>query len=160
MASEQLSPAERLRRLREQHHQLLLIDSHEEAGNLTAETAACYRVHVLRGGSIFGFPLDGPNAAESVKKWEETNRALRQDGRRWLLQHRAEAVGARVSHRAPRQRRANARAPRRRSVRTGSRQAGAPGSSSSDDDPPKPPLVAVPVERFRADVGRWLRGAA
>jgi hypothetical protein len=154
MAPHELNPAERWRRLRRQHHQLDLLDSHEEAGNVTAETAACYRLHVLRGGSIFGLPLDGPNAAESVRKWEETNRALRQDGRRWLLQRHAE-VRHGVGH-LPGRVQAAARAPRRRSVRNGSRKARAPASS----EPEPPPLRVVPVSHFRRDGRRWIEGAA
>ena len=51
---------EELKRLWEQFLQLELIDSHEEAGNLTAKTARGYRLHVLRVGSIYGFPQTGP----------------------------------------------------------------------------------------------------
>jgi hypothetical protein len=56
--------------------------------------------------------------------------------------------------------RSSARASRSRSVRTSSAKARSPGSKAGDDDSSEPPLVAVPVERFRADVRRWLRGAA
>ena len=139
-----------LSKLREQHHQLELIDSHEETGNLTAETAARYRVHVLRGGSIFGFPLDGPNAAESVERWNETSRAIQRDGLRLNLQRTSRVPELRVRNRLSR------RAPRRRTVRRTRAQALAPGSK----DPPDPPLEAVPLSRFRRDVRRWLEGLA
>jgi hypothetical protein len=144
---------EELNRLQEQFRQLDLIDSDEKAGNLTQETAAIYRLHVLRGGSIFGLPLDGPNAAEAVKQWQRTDRALTRDGRLYFLQHsRQTAVAA---ARLPRHRRASGRAPRR-NVRRARAQARAPGSK---DPPPDLPLEAVPLSRFRRDVRRW-KGAA
>jgi hypothetical protein len=127
----QVSP---LGRLREQYHQLLLIDSHEEAGNLTARTAACYRVHVLRGGSIFGFPLDGANAAQFVKRWRQTERALWLAANKQRLSARTER--ARYLPGPSVRKRGSARASRRRRLRTASSRARAPGPKASDDDPP------------------------
>jgi hypothetical protein len=127
----QVSP---LGRLREQYHQLLLIDSHEEAGNLTARTAAYYRVHVLRGGSIFGFPLDGANAAQFVKRWRQTERALCLAANKQRLSARTER--ARYLRGPSVRKRGSARASRRRGVRTAGSRARAPGPKASDDDPP------------------------
>ena len=143
------APAARLGKLHEQYRQLLLIDSHEEAGNLTPKTAAIYRVHVLRGGSIIGFPLDGPNAPEFVERLNETSRAIQRDGLRLNLQRTSRAPELSIRNRSSR------RAPRRRSVRRARAQARAPGSK----DPPDPPLEAVPLSRFRRDVPRSLEGA-
>jgi hypothetical protein len=130
-----------LARLREQLHQLVLIDSLEEDGVLTVETAMCYRLHVLRGGSVFGFPVDGANAPQFVKRWKQTERALRLDASRQRLSARTER--ARHLPDPSVRKRGSARAPRRRSVRTAGAQARSPGSSN-DDDPAGPPLTAVP----------------
>lgn len=143
-----VNTADELRRLRDQHRQLLLIDSHEGAGNVTPETASRYRLHVLRGGSIFGLPMDGPNAARCVSRWQKTERALRQDGRLHLLrQLRLEALPC-----APQPRRGAARSPRRRSVRRAASRARGP------DDPlgSEPPLGVA----ARAEVQRILDAEA
>jgi hypothetical protein len=134
----QVSP---LAHLHEQLHQLVLIDSLEEGGVLTAKTAARYRLHVLRGGSIFGFPVDGPNAPQAVKRWKETERALHLDASRQRLSARTER--ARHLPGPSVRKRGSARAPRRRTVRTAGAQARSPGSRN-DDDPAGPPLSAVP----------------
>jgi len=62
----------------ERKRQLLLIDSHERAGNLTQKTAARYRADLLeRGVSIFDQPgLDGPNARKTLAAWRETELSL------------------------------------------------------------------------------------
>jgi len=134
----QVSP---LARLGEQLRQLVLIDSLEEGGVLTVKTATCYRLHVLRGGSIFGFPVDGPNAPQAVKRWRQTERALQLDASRQRLSARIERAGHLPAPSV--RKRGSARAPRRRSVRTAGAQARSPGSSN-DDDPAGPPLSAVP----------------
>jgi len=130
----ELSPADALSQRREQFHQIDLINSHEGAGNLTPATANRYRLHVLRGGNIFGFPLDGPNAPRFVERWNETGRALRSDRLRFHAQRPRRSPGRVL---------AAARAPRRRSVRThsGSR---ARAPSGPLDDPAEPPLEVVP----------------
>ena len=130
---------EDLKRLWEQFLQLELIDSHEEAGNLTAKTARGYRLHVLRGGSIYVFPLDGSNAQEFVQRWNETRRALQRD--HWTGRSPELSVRNRPSRRAP----------RRRSVRTNRRaQTRSPGSRS-DDSPEPPPLRVAPFAAFRRE---------
>jgi hypothetical protein len=146
MSSQQLDPAELSR-------QLHLLDEHEEAGDLTRETANRYRVDLIeRGVGIFGRPMDGPTAPKTLKRWKEVERFLRDACRR-------QVVGGRRMRTAPGgagRTRSSARTRRRRSVRSNAAKARAPG----DDPEPEPPLDAVPLSRFRRDVRRWLEGAA
>jgi hypothetical protein len=160
----------------EKRRQLHLLDEHEKAGHLTAETAARYRADLLeRGVSIFGRPMDGRNAAAFVKQCNETALALAQDTLRNPNVRAVDAEARRLQRRLLRgdtaaafvrlapspERRATrpaARARRTRSVRTSRGKARSPGSRSSGDDPPH--LEAVPLCRSRQDVRRWLEGVA
>ena len=146
MPTDELNPAAaRLSKLHEQRCQVFLIVSLEEDGILTPETAAIYLVHVLRGGSIYGFPVDGPNAPEAVERWNETTRALQRDSLRLNLQRSSRSPELRVRSRPSR------RAPRRRNVRRARAQARSPGSSS-DDGPQLPPLRVVWLAAFRREL--------
>jgi hypothetical protein len=169
MAShDDLSPAEHRRDLLERHCQLVMIDSHEEAGNLTAQTASRYRLHVLRGGNVLRFPLDGPNAPEAVRQWEEADLALADCALRYPNVHAADAEARRLVRRVRRGDRAaafvrlapsperqavrpTARSPRRRSVRSRRAKARAP----DDPDLPRQLHVIDPAE-FSASVDSCL----
>ena len=138
-----LSPAEK-------RHQRPLLDDWKKAGYVTAETAARYRADLVeRDVSIFGRPMDGPNAAECVERWRATERALQQTGLRQVLRQRGEHVAN-----TPARPRAAARESRSRSVRSTSRaKARSPGSP---DPSPSPELAVIDPAWFRAYVEQRL----
>jgi hypothetical protein len=153
--TERRTSRSRLAELRERYRQLLLIDSHEEAGHLLPATAAAYRLLVLRGISIIGLPLDD---TPETRKWAEEQRATALEMAADTLRNpnirAADAESRRMQRRllrgdvaaafvplAPAPSlacpRAVSRAPGRRRVRSGSRRSRAP-----DPSEPEPPLAA------------------